>query len=128
LRYGKKSIEKRPTEEWIVNEVVSDSIDVGINHQRVNKAKDQHDPKRRVRVEKEEREKINEVEQAGECRNDIPSGVCEKFRVGFGAFDYDGIGGHVSETQGRAATILMEDIRFRRKFCEGIGDGPAQRN
>ncbi len=55
LRDGKKPIQKRPTEEGIVNEIMGDSVDVGVNHQRVKKAEDQHDPKRRARIKEEER-------------------------------------------------------------------------
>jgi hypothetical protein len=31
-----------------VNEIMGDAIDVGVNHQGINEAHDQHDPERRV--------------------------------------------------------------------------------
>ena len=61
-----------------MNEVVTDAVDVRIDHQRINESEDQHDPERRVRIQKEEREEIREMEQTRERRDDIPARVGEK--------------------------------------------------
>ena len=60
----KKPIEELRTEERVMNEVVTDAVDVGVDHQRINESQDQHDPERRVREKEVEAEQIGEMKQA----------------------------------------------------------------
>jgi len=78
LQERESPVQKWRTEKWIVNEVVTHAVDVCVDHQRIYKSEDQHDPEGRARIKKEEREEIREVEQTGERRNDIPPRVREK--------------------------------------------------
>ena len=78
-----------------MNEVVPDAVDVRVHHQRINEAENQHHPKRGVRIEEEEADKIGEMKQARQRGNHVPAGVRENLRVGRRAFDADGVsGGH----------------------------------
>ena len=68
---SEEPVQKLGAEERVVNEIVRHAVDVGVDHERVNEPEDQHDPERRVRVEKEESEKEREMEetrqQSGRC-------------------------------------------------------------
>src|SRR3954451_23384611 len=75
LAEREEPIQQRRPEERIVDKIVTDAVDVGVHHQGVDKAEDEHDPERRVRVEKEEGEKIREVKEARESRESIPARV-----------------------------------------------------
>jgi hypothetical protein len=66
LHYSKKSIEQRRAKEWIVDEVVSDAVDVRIDHERINETEDQHHPERDARIKEEEREKVCEMQETRE--------------------------------------------------------------
>jgi hypothetical protein len=66
LYNSKKSIEQRRAKEWIVDEVVSDAVDVRIDHKRINETEDQHHPERDARIKEEEREKVCEMEETRE--------------------------------------------------------------
>jgi hypothetical protein len=46
---SKKAIEKLRAEERVMNEVVPDAVDVRIQHERINKPENQHQPQRRMR-------------------------------------------------------------------------------
>ena len=84
---SEKAIQQRQTEKWIVNEVMSDAVDVGVHHQRINKSQDEHDPKRCVREKEEESEEEREVDKLGQRRHDVPARVRKNFRIGSWAFD-----------------------------------------
>ena len=74
---SKKAIQNVGTEKWVVNEVVTNAVDVRIHHQRIDKSQNQHHPERRVRVQKEQSYKIGEMEKAGQSGHRIPAGVRE---------------------------------------------------
>ena len=78
LHDSKKSIEQRRAEEWVMDEVVPDAVDVRVDHQCVDESENQHHPQRRARVKEEKRKEISEVEQARECRNCVPARVGEE--------------------------------------------------
>ncbi len=61
-----------------MDEVVPYAVDVGIDHQRVNESKDQHDPERRVRVKEEESQEISEMKQARRSWDRVPARVREE--------------------------------------------------
>ena len=60
-----------------MNEVVGNAVDVGVDHQGIDKAHDEHDPKRRVRVEEEHRQEKREMKKASERRHQVPAGIGE---------------------------------------------------
>ena|SRR5947209_5837689 len=91
---AEKTIEEVRTKEWVVNEVMAHAIDVGVDHERINKSQNQHYPERRVRVQEEQAEKIGEVEKAGGNGNGIPAGVGEQTRVSRRPFNADWLGVH----------------------------------
>ena len=82
---AKKPIEDARAEKWVVNEVVTDAVDVRIHHQRVNETENQHYPKRCVRVQKEESEKIGEMQKPGQSGHCVPPRVREDPRVSRGS-------------------------------------------
>ena len=78
-----------------MNEVVPYAVDVGIDHQRVNESKDQHDPERRVRVKEEESQEISEMKQARRSWDRVPARVREEPGSCRGTLYTDGVGrGH----------------------------------
>src|SRR6266403_4807370 len=94
LRDSKKAVQNFGAEKWVVDEVVTNAIDVGVHHQRVDETENQHHPERRVRIQKEEPEKIGEVKKAGRCREHVPTRVREQSRIGRGPLGADYIGVH----------------------------------
>src|SRR5882724_1992567 len=94
LRDSKKAVQNFGAEKWVVDEVVTNAIDVGVHHQRVDETENQHHPERRVRVEKEKAEKVGEMKKPGRCREHVPTRVREHARVGRGSIDADGVAGH----------------------------------
>src|SRR4051812_24128513 len=80
-----ESVQQRQSEKRIVDKIVTDAVDVGVNHQRVDKAEDQHDPERFSRIQIEQREKVKEMEQSGHYRQSIPARVREQSRISCGA-------------------------------------------
>ena len=77
-----------------MNEVVTDAVDVCVDHQCINEAEDQHHPQRGARINEEERKKVSEMKQAGQRRDCVPARVGEDLRGRGDAFDADGIGFH----------------------------------
>ena len=78
-----------------MNEVVPYAVDVGIDHQRVNESKDQHDPERRVRVKEEESQEISEMKQARRSWDRVPARVREELGSCRRTLYADGVGrGH----------------------------------
>ena len=94
LHDPEKPVEKRRAKERVVNEVVTDAVDVCVDHQRINEAEDQHHPQRGARIKEEERKKVSEMKQAGQRRDRVPPRVGEDFRGRGDAFNADGIGFH----------------------------------
>ena len=92
-----------------MNEIVGDAIDVGVNHQGINEAHDQHDPERRIRKKEIHRQEVEEVKQAGQRGHDVPSRVRKNLRISFGAFDMDGFS-HVHPTSQVCATRLQKQL------------------
>lgn len=90
-----------------MNEIVGDAIDVGVNHEGINEAHDQHDPERRIRKKEIHRQEVEEVKQAGQRGHDVPSRVRKNLRISFRAFDMDGIS-HVHPTSQVCATRLQK--------------------
>jgi tRNA(Ile2) C34 agmatinyltransferase TiaS len=62
LNDAKKAIQKLEAEERIVNEVMSDAVDVGIDHESVNESQNEHDPERSAREKEEESKEVGEME------------------------------------------------------------------
>src|SRR5207245_10293998 len=81
-------------EGWVVNDIVAHGVDVRVNHQPGNEAENQHHPERRVRVQKEQPQKIGEMEKAGRRRQHVPARVREKSRVSRGSFSADCVSVH----------------------------------
>ncbi len=52
-----EAIQQRRAKERVVDEVVRDTVDVRIDHERIDEAETQHDPERCMRVEQEHAEK-----------------------------------------------------------------------
>jgi len=47
--YAENAIEELRTEKRVVNEIVRNAVDIGVDHERINKTHSEHDPERRVR-------------------------------------------------------------------------------
>ncbi len=62
LTQTEEPVEQRLPEKGIMDKIVPHPIDVGVHHQGVNKAEEKHQPKRRMRIEKEHSQKIGEVQ------------------------------------------------------------------
>ena len=58
---SKNAIQNFGTEKRVMNEIVADAVDVGVDHQRVNKSENQHYPERRMRVKEEKSQEIREM-------------------------------------------------------------------
>src|SRR5947207_1996133 len=56
-----QAIEQRRTEVRIVNEIVGNTVDVPGNADRIDKTKNEHDPKRDTRKKKEHAEEVSAV-------------------------------------------------------------------
>jgi hypothetical protein len=78
LSDSKKAIKQLRAEEWVVNEIVAHTVDVRVDHERINEAENQHDPERRVQVEKEQPEEIREMKKARQRRHGVPARVREE--------------------------------------------------
>ena len=61
-----------------MNKIVPNTVDVRVDHQRVNESKDQHYPERCMRVKEEQPQKICEVQKAGQRGNGVPACVREE--------------------------------------------------
>ena len=94
LNDAKKAIQKLGTKKRIVNEVMSDAVDVGIDHKSVNESQNEHDPERSTREKEEETKEVGEMEKARAYRDGIPTGVGKQLRVGGGPVYSDGVSGH----------------------------------
>lgn len=94
LGNAKEAVQYWGAEKWIVNEVVADAIDVGIDHQRIDEPEDEHDPEWRNREQKEESEEVGQMEKTGQSRDRIPTGVREQLRVRHRPFYSDGVAIH----------------------------------
>ena len=100
LNDAKKAVQKLGTEKRIVNEVMSDAVDVGVDHESVNESQNEHDPKRSAREKEEESKEVGEMEKARAYGDDIPTGVGKQLRVGDGPVYSDGVSGHeISERE-----------------------------
>ena len=64
LSNAEETIEERRAKERIVDEVMGQAVDVGIHHERINEAHDEHHPERRVRIKKKHRQEIGEMKKA----------------------------------------------------------------
>ena len=94
LNDAKKAIQKLGTEKRIVNEVMSDAVDVGIDRESVNESQNEHDPEGSAREKEEESKEVGEMEKARAYRDGIPTGVGKQLRVGRGPVYSDGVSGH----------------------------------
>ena len=100
LNDAKKAVQKLGTEKRIVNEVMSDAVDVGIDHESVNESQNEHNPERSARKKEEESKEVGEVEKTRAYRDGIPTGVGKQLRVGGGPVYSDGVSGHeISERE-----------------------------
>jgi len=75
---AKNAIQGIGAEERIVNEVVPHPVDVRIDHQRVDKPQNQHQPQRCMGIEKKQSNEISQMEQASQRGNDIPARMLEQ--------------------------------------------------
>src|SRR5438874_7907026 len=94
LSDSKKAIEKLRSEKRVMNEVVSDAIDVRIHHERISEPENQHHPQRRVRKQKIEPEKIREMKKPRRSWNSIPACVREELGIRGRAFYSDRVSSH----------------------------------
>ena len=78
LSDSKEPIEQFRAKERVMNKIVSNAVDVRVDHQRVNESKDQHYPERRVRVKEEEPQEITEMKQTRRSWNRIPARMREE--------------------------------------------------
>ena len=92
LSDSKEPIEQLRAEERVMDKVVPNTIDVCVDHQRVNKSEDQHYPERRVRVEEEESQEVSEMKQARRSWDRIPPRVRKKPGSCGGTLYADGVG------------------------------------
>lgn len=74
-----------------MNEVVRDPIDIPRNADRVDEAKDEHDPQRDAGEKIEHAEEIGAVQNGSENGNRVPTGVRKNPRISFRRFDDDGV-------------------------------------
>ena len=75
---SKNAIQSLRAKERIVNEVVPHSVDVRINHKRINESETQHHPQRRIRIEEKQSNEISQMKYTGQRWYGIPAGVCEQ--------------------------------------------------
>lgn len=100
LNDAKKAVQKLGTKKRVVNEVMSDAVDVGIDHESVNESQNEHNPERSAREKEEESKEVGEMEKARAYRDGIPTGVGKQLRVGGGPIYSDGVSGHeISERE-----------------------------
>src|SRR5207237_7607524 len=64
LRDSKQTIQEFGAEKRIMNEIVAHSVDVRVDHQRVNKSEDEHQPQRRMRKEEVESQEIRQMKKS----------------------------------------------------------------
>ena len=69
-----------------MNEVMGHAVDVPGDADRVDKAEDKHDPKRKAREKVEHAKEEGAVQKASQHRNDVPPRVGKDFRVGRESF------------------------------------------
>ena len=91
---AKNAIEELGAEKRIVNEVMADAVDVGVDHKGINDSQDDHDPEGCPREEEEKSKEVAEMEKARESRNGVPPRMGEDFRVRQGPFYSDGVSVH----------------------------------
>ena len=89
---------------------MTDAVDVGVDHQRINESKNEHHPERRPRVKEEHAEEIGEMKQTGHCGNRVPSRVCEKLGVGRRSVYANGVGCSHGKKGGFKSIILLAEI------------------
>src|SRR5947207_5379482 len=61
FNHAKDAVHPVGPKEWIMNEVVSDAIDIGVDHECVDKTQNQHHPQRGEREKKIHRQKVGKV-------------------------------------------------------------------
>ena len=106
LSNAERAIEKFPTEKRIMNEVVADAIDVGVDHQRINEPEKKHHPKRRVRIQKEQADKVGEMKKSGRGGQDVPARVREDPRIRRRPFGPDYVSVHGGRYHSRKSSLL----------------------
>jgi hypothetical protein len=62
-------------EEWVMDEVVRNPVDIPGNADGINQAHANQDPPRRIRKHKEKREYVDEMEQSAKNTNRVPFGI-----------------------------------------------------
>jgi hypothetical protein len=77
LSDSENAVQGLRAEERIVNEVVPHPVDIRIDHQRIKEPENQHDPQRRMWVEKEQPDEVSQMKQAGQRGYGIPAGMRE---------------------------------------------------
>lgn len=82
-----------------MNEVVRETVDIRIDHQRINKAQDDHDPQRCVREEEEKCDEKCEMKKTTQRRQKVPARVSEQLGGGLWSFYDDWIGIHLENTK-----------------------------
>src|SRR5579884_519811 len=81
LRHSKEAIQNPRPKKGIVNEVVPHAIDVGVHHQRVHKAQNEHHPQRRVWEQKIQPEKICQMKKSRRRGERVPARMSEEARI-----------------------------------------------
>src|SRR5690348_3202209 len=77
LQDAEKTIEQRGAKVGVVNEVMRDAVDVPGDADRINEAKDEHDPERHSGEQPEHAEEVSAVHQSGDNRDRIPASIGE---------------------------------------------------
>jgi hypothetical protein len=95
LEDAKYPVQEIGSKEGVVDEVVGDAVDVGVDHQGVEEADGEHDPEGDMREEEVHADEPGEVEERGKGGNDVPPGMREELGVRGGTLDIEDVGaGH----------------------------------
>ena len=78
LANAKQAVQQGRAEKRVVNKIVADAIDIGVDHQRVDQPQNQHHPQRRAREKQEECEKIGEMKKTRQRWHRVPARVREE--------------------------------------------------
>src|SRR2546430_16484185 len=83
-----------------MNEIVANTVDVRVDHQRVNESENQHHPEWCMGVEEEQTQEIGEMKKSRRSRDRVPARVREELGVCRRTFYSYGVsGGHLANLQ-----------------------------
>jgi hypothetical protein len=82
LHDAEESIEKSRSEKRVVNQVVSNAVNVPRNTDRIYQTHTNEHPPRGIRKHEEKRDDVCEVKQAANDTNGVPFRVCKDFHNG----------------------------------------------